>query len=657
MQPHQIIAFAAQIHSALPLTNNIGFQNSTTPLMSEDVGPSVDIVFTRQEYDVVEKREKIDASFVSPCGELEDFVDDVIEGRETIDSSFVSSWGEVEDFDEEGREEFDSSFVSNKKLHVWEEGDVQRREDVDEVEGREKIDTSFVSLCREVDDFDDGVVDDEERKEFDSSFVSNKKLTVSKEVEEDDSQRREDVDESFVAEKELRRQGSKQAGLMNENGALFLEEMDENVLSNRILELSRTNKIRSAMEYFRSMELFGLCPNIHACNSLLLGLLRNGWFDDCFKVFDYVKAKSVTTGHTYSLILMACAKAQGCDSALKFFRKLERECDVKKDFDVVVYNTMISTCKEVDNWSEIERLWSSMKANGCAATLVTYQLLISSFVHCNQSELALYAYHDMVQNGFEPNNNILNSVICVCAKDGKWDDALSVFQKMLMSDLKPNLVACNVLINSLGRVGELKLAFQVYNTMKSLSVKPDAYTYNSLLSSLNKANRHGEALQLYDWIERNQMSEFNKHLYNTALMSCSKLRLWDKALEILWQMEASGLSDLTVSYNLVIRTCELARKPTIAWEVYEHMVHQKCSPNIFTYLSIIRCCTRGDLYEELEEILNKAVPNAALYNAAVQGMSLCGKVDLAKEIYTKMLEHGLEPDVKTRVLMRAMKRK
>ncbi|XP_058788402.1 pentatricopeptide repeat-containing protein At3g29290 isoform X2 [Vicia villosa] len=443
----------------------------------------------------------------------------------------------------------------------------------------------------------------------------------------------------------------------NENEVMFLEEMDVNVLSNRILELSRTNKIRGAMEYFRSMKLFGLCPNIHACNSLLSGLLRNGSFDDCFKVFDFTKAKRIATGHSYSLILMACAKARGCDSAVDFFRELERDCDVGRDFDAAVYNTVISICKEVGNWSEIERLWRSMKENECARTLVTYRLLVSSFVHCNQSELALYAYREMVQNGFEPNNNILNSIVCVCAKEGRWDDALNFFQKMMTGDFKPNLVACNALINSLGRAGELKLAFQVYNTMKSLSLKPDVYTYNALMSSLNKANKHGEALRLYKWIERSQMLEFNKHLYNTALMSCSKLKLWDRAVEILWQMEASGLLDLTVSYNLVIRTCELASKPKIAWQVYEHMVHQKCSPNIFTYLSIVRCCTRGDLYEELEEILNKVVPNAALYNAAVQGMCLRGKVNLANEVYTKMLEHGLEPDVKTQVLMHSKIRK
>lgn len=472
----------------------------------------------------------------------------------------------VDDGFDEGREELCSYFVSNKKLCPLEDD----------------VDVSFVMEK-----------DSQLEDNVDVSFVTKKYLQLE-----------DNVDVCYVMEKDLQCRGSKELGRVNENEVMFLEELDVNVLSNRILELSRTNKIRGAMEYFRSMELFGLCPNIHACNSLLSGLLRNRSFDDCFKVFDFMKAKRITTGHSYSLILMACVRARGCDSAVDFFRKLERDCDVEREFDAVVYNTVISICKEVGNWSEIERLWRNMKENECARTLVTYRLLVSSFVHCNQSELALYAYREMAQNGFEPNNNILNSIVCVCAKEGRWDDALSFFQKMLTGDFNPNLVACNALINSLGRAGELKLAFQVYNTMKSLNLKPDAYTYNALMSSLNKANKHGEAFRLYKRIERSQMLEFNKHLYNTALMSCSKLKLWDRAVEILWQMEASGLSDLTVSYNLVIRTCELASKPKIAWQVYEHMVHQKCSPNIFTYLSIVRCCTRGDLYEELEEILN-----------------------------------------------------
>ncbi|RYR60348.1 hypothetical protein Ahy_A04g017430 [Arachis hypogaea] len=527
--------------------------------------------------------------------EEEQYVDDNDDEEEYVN-------GYEEEYFEEGEKNY-SSFVSKNHLPPWGEVEVkvveeeEDKNDHDIDDGGREADESFVLNNDDADDEDeDEDKDDVEGREgIDASFVGKKDLPPWGEVEGSRHWHSGIVDVTRLA--------SKEKGLVNEQRAIYLEETDENVLSNRILVLSRTNKIRSAMEYFRSMELSGLCPNIHACNSLMSSLMRHGWFDDCFKVFRFTRTWKITTGHTYSLILMAQVKAQGCDSAINFFRELQSECDVRKDFDAIVYNTMISICRRVGNWSEIERVWSDMKANGCVGTEVTYQLLVTSFARHGQSELALYAYHEMIQNGFEPESNTLNAIVSVYAKEGKWDAASNVFQKMLKSELRPNIIACNALINSLGRAGELKQAYQVYNTMKLLGHKPDAYTFSALLSSLNKANRHHEALQLFEMVKKTEASQFNVRLYNTVLMSCSKLRLWDKALEILWQMEASEMSDLTMSYNLVIRTCELARKPTIALQVYQHMVDQNCIPNTLTYLSLVRCCVRGDLWEELEEIL------------------------------------------------------
>ncbi|XP_017417960.2 pentatricopeptide repeat-containing protein At3g29290 isoform X1 [Vigna angularis] len=662
--------------------------------------------------DDIEGRGQFDTTIVSkdelcPWGEVEleeqeeeeddDDDDDIIEVREEFGTSIVSKEGLHPELDDNNGndkriEGINSYFVSNKELIPWgvvkdDEEDDGNNNGNDNAERRAHfVANKKLPTTTEADDgdhdFDYNNDDAVERiTNGDTYFMAKKELPPWGGAQDDNAvsnnaERRANGDVYIGAKKELAPWGeaddgghlysrhvettlsaSERTGLIMEQGAIFLEEMDENVLSNRIVVLSRTNKIRSAMEYFRSMELSGLSPNIHACNSLVSSLFRNGWYDDCLKVFNFTRAKGITTGHTYSLILMAHAKAHGCDSALRFFRELESECDVEKDFDAIVYNTMVSICRNVDNWYEIEKLWKSMKENGCAGTCVTYRLLINSFVRCDQSDLAFYAYREMVQKGFEPDNNILNAIIGVCAKEGKWDAALSVFKTMLKGELKPNLVACNALINSLGRAGELKQAFQIYNTMKSLDLKPDAYTFNALLSSLNKANRHHKALELFEMIERDQTSQFNIHLYNTVLVSCSKLRLWERAIEILWQMEASGLSNLTMSYNLVIRTCELARKSAIALQVYKHMVHQKCSPNLFTYLSVVRCCVRGNLWENLEEILNQNMPNATLYNAAIQGLCLRCNVNLANKVYTKMLESGLQPDVKTQVLMLRMIRK
>lgn len=50
-------------------------------------------------------------------------------------------------------------------------------------------------------------------------------------------------------------------------------------------------------------------------------------------------------------------------------------------------------------------------------------------------------------------------------------------------------------------------------------------------------------------------------------------------------------------------------------------------------------------------VLQFSEPNGLLYNAAIQGMCLTGRLDLAKKLYTEMRERSLQPDGKTRAMM------
>ncbi|KAL8142717.1 hypothetical protein V2J09_015749 [Rumex salicifolius] len=488
---------------------------------------------------------------------------------------------------------------------------------------------------------------------------------------------------------------------MNEKGSgnklRYLEERDEEVLSKQILELSRSNKLTSALELFRSMGIYRLKPNLHSCNSLLSCLLRNSMLDDALEVFEYMKNKRIISGHSYSLVFKAVAKARGSDEAIKMFMDTVRESDHEKDFDVVVYNTIISVCAKANDWFQMERVWSIMKENGHLGTTVTYNILICTFVRCGQYDLSIAAYSEMLQNGINPGADSMHAIIGACSKEGKWGLAMSVFENMLVNELKPNLIAFNALINLLGRCGKVEEAFTVYNQMKLFGHMPDAHTWNALLRALYKANQYAAALELFHRIRTEQRLQLNTELYNTALMCCQRLRLWNKSLQLLWLMEHSGLTVTTASYNLVIGTCEGAKKPEIALQVFEHMVHQKCPADTFTYLSLARSFIWGSLWDEVEIILGvsfstdlflvyfhwnlntfgfnqffipklatilrtytysypplhafQLTSNVSLYNAIIQGMCLRGSVEAAKRLYKKMREIGLVPDGKTRAMM------
>ncbi|PHT91926.1 Pentatricopeptide repeat-containing protein [Capsicum annuum] len=439
--------------------------------------------------------------------------------------------------------------------------------------------------------------------------------------------------------------------ILGENEIIHLEEVDEGVLSKRILKLSRLNKPKSALAIYKLMIFSSLKPDLHACNSLLSSLLRNGMLDNALEVFSSMKASELTTGHTYSLILKAVADARGYDSAKNMFRELISNKNLREQIDIVVYNTMISIFAKENNWDQAQKIWKILQDNGQVGTTVTYRLLICTFVRCGQNELAIDAYNEMIRNGLNPESDMMHAIIGAYSREGKCDSALNILQCMLESELKPNARACNAVMNSLGKAGKVKLAFEIYDLMKSLGHAPDAYTWNSLLNALNRANRYSDAIQLFERIRNHQSVSLNVHIYDTVLTSCHRLGLWDKAIQILWQMETSEIPVSTASYNQVIGACEVARRPKVALQVYYRMVRQKHSPDIFTLLSLMRVCIWGSLWNEVVEILKFSEPNGLLYNAAIQGMCLTGRLDLAKKLYTEMRERSLQPDGKTRAMM------
>ncbi|XP_009151787.1 pentatricopeptide repeat-containing protein At3g29290 isoform X2 [Brassica rapa] len=431
----------------------------------------------------------------------------------------------------------------------------------------------------------------------------------------------------------------------------YLEERDEEMLSKRLLKLSRLDKVKSASELFDSMRLSGLQPNPHACNSFLSCLLRSGNLQKLFTVFDFMRTKDNLTGHTYSLLLKAVSELKGCDSALRTFRELEKNPKHKSHFDVVLYNTVVSLSGRVNNVQETERVWRAMQSDGLTGTEVTYSLLVSIFVRCGRSELALDAYDEMVKNNVSPREDAMQAMISACTKEERWSLALKIFRSMLNKGMRPNLVACNALINSLAKAGKVGLVFKVYSVVvKSLGHKPDEYTWNALLTGLYKANRYEDVLQLFDMVRSEGLCCVNEYLYNTALVSCQKLGSWEKAVKLLYEMEGSGVTVSTSSYNLVISSCEKSRQSKVALRVYEHMVIRGCDPDTFTYLSLIRSCSWGSLWGEVKDIL-KVEPDVSLYNAAIHGMCLRREFKLAKELYVEMREMGLEPDGKTRAMM------
>lgn len=248
--------------------------------------------------------------------------------------------------------------------------------------------------------------------------------------------------------------------------------------------------MRSALELFASVDPSGRRPNSHACNSVI-ACLRNESINDALRVFEIVRKDDMATCHTYSLVLKAIACVQGCASA----KARRRTLPAKKKFDIFVYNMMIAVCGKAK--VEAEKLWRELKENELNRTMITYSLLVSTFVQCGQMELALDACHEMIDKGLEPSEDVMKAIVADCTKERNWPVALKVFEEMLGKGMKSNVIAYNEVINCLGKAGKVDLAFSIYDDMKSSWLEPDVYTWSALLTAPYRSQRYFDTLQFF----------------------------------------------------------------------------------------------------------------------------------------------------------------
>ncbi|KAJ8546215.1 hypothetical protein K7X08_018798 [Anisodus acutangulus] len=208
-----------------------------------------------------------------------------------------------------------------------------------------------------------------------------------------------------------------------ENGILYLEEMDEDALSKRILKLSTVNKPKSALAIYNSMNFSGLKPDLHACNSLISSLLRNGMLDNALKVFNSMKASELTTGHTHSLILKAVADARGCDTAINMFGELISSRSLREQIDI------------------------------CGS---------------RRPKIALQVYYRMVRQKHSPDIFTLLSLMRVCIWGSLWNEAIEILKYS-----EPDGSLYNAAIQGMCLIGNLDLCKKLYTEMRQRGLQPD----------------------------------------------------------------------------------------------------------------------------------------------------------------------------------------
>lgn len=191
----------------------------------------------------------------------------------------------------------------------------------------------------------------------------------------------------------------------------------------------QARKLREGSEAFMILRSKGFCVSINACNSLLGGLVKIGWVDLAWQVYNEVVRAGVEL-NVYTLNIMVNALCK--DGKISCIKSLLSEMKEKGIYsDIVTYNTMINAYCREGHLEEAFGLMKSMSNKGLKPGLFTYNSIVYGLCKRGNFERAKEILNEMLRIGLSPDTTTYNTLLVESCRKNNISEAEDIFNEML----------------------------------------------------------------------------------------------------------------------------------------------------------------------------------------------------------------------------------
>ncbi|KAK9094220.1 hypothetical protein Scep_025689 [Stephania cephalantha] len=260
-------------------------------------------------------------------------------------------------------------------------------------------------------------------------------------------------------------------------------------------------------------------PCLNSLNALIGGLSSKGMIEDAEIIFEEIDELNPVL---CNLMIKCYAMNDKFADAKRLFGRMSRK-------SIVTTNTMISVYSRGGELCEAMKLFEKTKGEG---NTVTWNSMISGYVHNDQTEVALKLFVTMlrvavernrstfstlfracsclgslplgkslhahvIKASFELNVFVGTSLVCMYSRCGSITDAHNTF----LGINSPNVAAWTSLINGYAHHGLGTEAISLFQRMLVQRIKPNAATFVGLLIGCGRAGLIEEGIRIFSSVE------------------------------------------------------------------------------------------------------------------------------------------------------------
>ncbi|XP_050383620.1 pentatricopeptide repeat-containing protein At1g73710 isoform X2 [Argentina anserina] len=384
----------------------------------------------------------------------------------------------------------------------------------------------------------------------------------------------------------------------------------------------------------------------------------------------------------YNVMIKAYGKAKLYDKAFSLFRGMKNHGTWP---DECTYNSLIQMFSGGDLVDQARDLLTEMQETGLKPQSLTFSALIASYARLGQLSDAVNVYQDLLKSGTKPNEFVYGSLINGFAEIGRVEEALKYFHYMEESGISANQIVLTSLIKAYGKVGSCDGAVALYERLKCFDGGPDVVASNSMINLYADLGMVSEAKLIFENMRAKGWAD--EIAFATMMYLYKSMGMLDEAIDVAEEMKESGLIKDCASFNKVMSCYAINGQLRECGELLHEMVTRKLLLDSRTCNVLLTVLRKGGIpieavtqlessYQEgkpysrqaiitsmfslvgmhglaLEscETFTKADINldSALYNVAIYAYGAAGEIDKALNIFMRMQDDGVEPDLVTHI--------
>ncbi|PKA46569.1 Pentatricopeptide repeat-containing protein [Apostasia shenzhenica] len=304
------------------------------------------------------------------------------------------------------------------------------------------------------------------------------------------------------------------------------------------------------------------------------------------------------------------------------------------------WNALISGYAEVALYEDAMALYHQMEEEGIEPDSFTFPRVLKACAGVGSLPHGEAVHRHLVRSGFAGDHFALNALVDMYAKCGDIARARGVFDKLAGGG---DPVAWNSMLNGYVRHALFPEAIHTFRRMLAARVEPDTVTVSSIISACARAKTIKLSLELHAWVLRRGLDRLLS-VANSLISLYSELGRSSLARCIFYSMPEKDL----VSWNAIIAAHRRDRR-VIA--VFRQMEDSGVSPDHITFVSLLSACANLGLVEDGRKVFDKMTEKYGIrrgvehYSCMVKLLGMAGLVEEAFELVEKTMPFNGGPTV------------